>query len=186
MKKTISFLFITLFLNTAVLMAQPTPASAGDGYVSGKIILADNTEITGSIKDNIRKKGEVVFLQGDKKTKYKANDISGAEIGGAQYITNNYTFYEVMWKGSNTCLLRKANTPSGVQYAGTEPIVISPGEGNIDDLFFQKGNSIQLLTKGNFKSVLSENCSSCAAGIDVSKFDNDSVKKAIAACDKCN
>jgi hypothetical protein len=176
MKKFAS-MFVTALLLSEISFSQPT---ANPDPSHGNVVLADNSIINGSVQDNIRKKGEVVVTNNGKKTKYKAADINGAQIGNIKYITYSYTFYEVVLEGKNITLLRKANEPSGVQYNGSEAIVVS-SEGNIDDLFIRKaGGSLKLLTKANIKEVLGV----CAASFDTKNFDLENVKKAVEACDK--
>ncbi|MDP4264115.1 MAG: hypothetical protein Q8941_16425 [Bacteroidota bacterium] len=182
MKKSLTFIAFALLLHTATVYAQPSPSADP----TGQVVLPDNTIVSGNIKDNIRKKGEVIVLNGEQKTKYKAGDISSVQIGSLQYISLNYTFYEVIFAGKNLTLLRKANEPAGIQYNGSDAVPIN-SEGNIDDLFIKKNSdaSLQLITKKNIKEVLGSVCSSCAATVDAAKFDAGSVKKAVAGCDGC-
>jgi len=184
MKKKLSLIVCILLLPAAVVFAQPSPGNDADIAVSGQVVLPDNSTVSGSVKDNIRKKGEITLLSNGKKTKYKAGDISTAQVGSSNYITWNYTFYEILWQGKNLTLLRKANEPSGVQYSGSNAVAVS-SEGDVDDLFIREtGNpSLQWLTKKNIKEVLAKTCSSCS--IDATKFDTDAVKKAVEDCDKC-
>lgn len=183
MKKVLSLIAISLLLSTLV-NAQPSPAPGSADASSGKIVLPDNSVVSGTITDNIRKKGELVIVSGEKKIKYKAGDISGAEIGNSRFITWNHTFYEVIYQGKNLTLLRKANEPASIQYSGSEAIVVN-SEGKIDDLFIRKTGdaSLQLLTKKNVKAILSTICSSCAT--DVQGIDTASLKKAVESCDNC-
>ncbi|MBL7738819.1 MAG: hypothetical protein JNK14_06335 [Chitinophagaceae bacterium] len=181
MKRTFSLIAFSLLLH-AVVMAQP--AGDPEATVSGQITLPDNSTVSGSIKDNIRKKGELVVVNGGKKTKYKAGEINGAQVGAVNYLTWNYTFYEILWQGTTLTLLRKANEPAGVQYNGSDAVVVS-SEGNVDDLFVRKKGeaSLVLLTKKTAKEVLGKLCSSCAGSMDA--FDTEAAKKALAACDAC-
>ena len=185
MKKVWNLIVFALLLQSAVY-AQPSPSGDPDVSVSGQVVLTDNSTVAGTVKENIRKKGELTLLNSGKKKKYKAADISSAQIGGSQYITWNYTFYEVIFQGKSLTLLRKANEPSGVQYNGSDAVVIS-SEGNIDDLFIKKNGdaSLILLSKKNVKDILGKVCSNCVSGIDATKFDADTLKKAAEDCDKC-
>jgi hypothetical protein len=187
MKKLLSLLSLTVLLQATNLTAQPATEKDAEGYVSGQVLLTDNSTVSGTIKDNIRKKGEVTILRDGKKTKYKAGEINSVQIAGSNYITNNYTFYEIIWQGKKITLLRKANEPSGVQYNGVEPVVISSSEGDVDDYFAKKTNdaSFYLLTSKTLKEVLGKFCSSCAITPDATKFDIAAIKKAVEACDKC-
>jgi len=184
MKKTFSLIVYALLWQVSAVIAQP--AGDPDAAVSGQIVLPDNSTVSGTIKDNIRKKGELTIVSNGKKTKYKAGDISSAQLGSSNYITWNYTFYEILWQGKNLTLLRKANEPSGVQYNGSEAISVT-SEGNIDDLFARKKGdaSLELLTKKTVKDVLGKICGSCASSVDATKFDTEAVKKAMEDCDKC-
>lgn len=187
MKKILSLLSLTVLLQVTNLYAQPAPEKNPEGYTAGQIQLPDNSTLSGPIKDNIRKKGEVTILQEGKKTKYKAGDITNVQIGSSNFITYNYTFYEIIWQGQNIMLLRKASEASGVQYNGVEPVVISSSEGDIDDYFVKKtaDASYYLLTAKTAKEVLGKLCSSCSTILDAAKLDIDAVRKTIEACDKC-
>jgi hypothetical protein len=176
MKKILQLFAITLLLQ-ANAYAQPAPSTAPDGQANGQITLADNTVVSGSIKDNIRKKGEVILVTDGKKTRYKAGEVSRVQIGNTNFITSNYTFYEVVYKGKTMELLRKASEPQGLQYNGADAAVIS-SEGDIDDLFVRKNGGLVLLTKKNIKDALG-NCS-----VDAVKFDAETIKKTLEACDK--
>ncbi len=173
MKKVILLAGTVLLLQITAVQAQV----AAENAQSGEIVLPDNSAVTGVIKENIRKKGEIVLEQGDKKTKYKAGDITSVTIGSTTYISANYSFYEVLWQGRELELLRRASNPPSVVYNGTEPVAVPSSEGKIDDLFIrEKGaNRISWLNKKNGKEVL--------AGVGVSwdseSLDAESLKKAL-------
>jgi hypothetical protein len=186
MKKVLNLIAFIFLLHVTAVYAQPSAAIDPEGFTSGQIVLPDNSTITGTVKENIRKKGELIVLNNGKKTKYKAGDINSAQIGSSQYITWNYTFYEVVFQGKNLTLLRKANEPSGTQYNGSDAVVIS-SEGSVDDLFIKKNTdvSLRLLSKKNVKEVLGQLCPACPASVDETKFDAELLKKAVEDCDKC-
>jgi hypothetical protein len=142
--------------------------------------------VSAVIKDNIRKKGEVIVSVDGKKTRYKANDLKSVRIGNTEYITGNYGFYEVLWQGNSIILVRKANEPAGIQYVGNDPIAIS-SEGKIDDYFIGKaaGSPLLLLTKKNSKDLLGKICTNCGSTLDGAEFDIEKIKKALVECDKC-
>lgn len=174
MKKTMTILAGAL-LATTFAYAQPAPVET-----SAQILLPDNSTITGSVKENIRKKGEVHFTIDGKRTKYRAGDISALQIGDTRYITHNYTFYEVITGNNDIMLLRKANEPASIQFEGREAIAIT-SEGDIDDLFLRKGNgALQLITKKNWKEAIAQLCDKC--NTDATSFDQEALKKAIESC----
>lgn len=180
MKKAFTSLVCSILL---VSLSYAQSASATD-EVSGNIVLPDNTTVTGMIKDNIRKKGELTIVNNGKKTKYKASEIIGAQVGTVHYITWNFTFYEILWQGKNLALLRKANEPANVQYNGTEAISIT-SDGKVDDLFVKKNSdgTVSLINKKTAKEVLASICSSCAPAGD--NFDAPAIQKILEACDAC-
>ncbi len=180
MKKILCVLTMALLLQAGAANAQQ-PAAPAAQATNGQIVLPDNSTLSGEIKDNIRKKGEVVLLVNGKKTKYTAATISSVKIDNSQYITSNYTFYEVIYQGKNITLLRKASEPSDLQYNGSDAVAVS-SEGNIDDLSVKKndGTTLQLLTKKNIKELLGQ---TCTATVDATKFDIATIKKAVEDCD---
>jgi hypothetical protein len=184
MKKLFTLAAIVTAAQFNSLIAQPSPAIAPEGTASGQITLTDNSTVSGAIKENIRKKGEVILVQDGKKTKFKAGDISQVSLNGATYVTQHYTFYEVVWTGKKLTLLRKASEP-GIQYNGSEAIVIS-SPGSIDDLFIKQtgSTSLQPVDKKNYKTVLQSICSTCTIA-DETKVDQSAIKKAVESCDAC-
>lgn len=175
MKKFMSLLVLAIAFQ--VSYAQPSPSSNPNSG-QATIILADQSTVTGEITDNIRKKGELSLVVNGKKTKYKAGDISEVKTTAGRFISINYTFYEVIYSGKKITLLRKASEPSGVQYNGSDAVVIS-SQGDIDDLFVKNSNgSLQLLTKKNARQVLGD----CAG--DIAKLDAAVAKTVAEGCDK--
>ncbi|MEI9912305.1 MAG: hypothetical protein WDO71_23190 [Bacteroidota bacterium] len=73
MKKVWNLIVFALLLQSAVY-AQPSSSGDLDVSVSGQVILTDNSTVAGTVKENIRKKGELILLTSGKKTKYKAAD----------------------------------------------------------------------------------------------------------------
>ena len=184
MKKLFSSLVIAALLQLPAVNAQPIPEKNNDA-VNGQVTLPDNSVMNGAVKDNIRKKGEVILLQDGKKTRYNADQVTSVQVGHTTYMTNNNTFYELIWQGRSITLLRKASRSSAIQYNGTDVVSASGSEGDVDDLFVKRANdpSFHLLTRKNQKEVLAMSCSTCK--IDETKFDTESVKKAVADCDSC-
>jgi hypothetical protein len=184
MKKTLSLAAAILLTQVATLYAQPPVQVLPEGTVNGEITLPDNTVLNGPVKENIRKKGEVVLVQNDKKVKYKAGDINGVALGNNKYITHNYTFYEVVFAGNNLTLFRKASEPSGTQFNGADAFVVN-SEGNIDDLFVKKNGetTFHALNKKNYAEVLKSLCKNCEIPA-AAKFDESTISNAVQACDK--
>jgi len=160
MKRIVSAVLLLTVASTSLMYAQSGPAP-NPATGEARLVLPDNSTISGQYTDNIRKKGEIVLIISGKKTKYNAATISEAQVGNIKYITLNYTFYEVVYQGSKLTLLRKASTPSGFQYNGSDAVAIS-SEGDIDDLFIKSKNGIQLLTKKNSRELLGQACGTTA------------------------
>jgi hypothetical protein len=178
MYRKLSVLAIVISFQLTALHAQMNDASAP---VPGQITLPDNSQLSGSIKDNIRKKGEVTFEVNGKKKKYKAGEVSSVQMGDTKYISINYTFYQVLSTGNGGTILRKANEPSEVQYNGNEAILIS-SEGKVDDLFIQtNANNIVLINKKNASEVLSRICPA-QSNNELAVVDATSVRKALDNC----
>ena len=63
-----------------LVFLQTNAQEAPKGFTKGKVTLADNTVVTGFIKDNIRKDASVTLLVDGKEKKYNGADIASAEI----------------------------------------------------------------------------------------------------------
>ena len=123
----------------------------------------------------------MILVINGKKTRYRAGDINFVQTGNTKYITSNYTFYEVIYAGKSLTLLRKASEPSGLQYNGSDAVVIS-SEGKIDDLFLKKENGTpQLVTTKNLGTLLGN---TCTYTLGSSRIDMEALKKILEQCDQ--
>ena len=179
MYRKLSLLLTIHALNLSLVNAQSNNATTS---IVGEIILPDNSRLTGNIKDNIRKKGEVILESNGEKKKFKAREVTSVQLGQRKFLSINYTFYEVLSTGNNGTILRKANEPSGVQYNGNDAFVIS-SPGKIDDLFIQPRGGAQVvhITKKNANEVLASLCPGRVSS-EVTVFDAGYVQTQLNNC----
>lgn len=164
MKHVLSLVLFSLVLvlvdNTNSLAQAPA------GFKTGYIILNDNTRKEGFVKENFKSKAAVIFQDADgKKTTYNGNDIKEAGIDGITYISYSSDFFKLVSGGAKASLFQKVTDASGqVIFNGSEAVGVSTGsEGAIKDFFIRtsKDNSLHLVTKKNFRSVISTYCADC-------------------------
>lgn len=169
---------LTIVLTTLFVSVN---AQESETAITGEITLPDNTKLTGTIKDNIRKKGEVTIEVGGKKKKYKAGEVASVQIGTTKFISSNYAFYEVLSTHGTSKVLRKANEPSDIQYNGNDPIVIT-SEGKVDDIFIQANNTpLLLINKKNANEVLGKVCAAYV-NQDLASFNAEFVSRTLNNC----
>ena len=165
--------------------------SIPDGFSTGSIAMADNTILEGYVKNNMKKNGEVIFLSVDgKKTKYTASQVSTVTLGNDHYVVANNAFYKVVTDGVKIKLLRKASNASGIQYNGSEPIIVDAGEGAYDDYFIQTVSTkkLQLVRKKDFQKIFTSVCSDCTTLTDdlkANKIGFAEIEKAVALYNTC-
>ncbi|MBC7827338.1 MAG: hypothetical protein H7122_06310 [Chitinophagaceae bacterium] len=165
--------------------------SIPEGFNAGSIVMPDNTTLTGYVRNNMKKNGEVIFLSPDgKKIKYTATQVSSISIDNNHYIVANNAFYKVVTDGAKIKLLRKASNASGIQYNGSEPIVLDAGEGSYDDYFIQTVSTkkLQLVRKKDFQKVFTSACSDCTTLTDdlkANKLGFAEIEQAVALYNAC-
>lgn len=143
------------------------------GFVKGSVTLADNTEVTGYIKDDIRKKASVVLTSadGNKKTVYDGDKLNSVKIEGVTYSCMKGDFFKLICDG-DLCFLQKASDASSKPvYVGSEAMFINGTEGKPGDYFiFNKATQqLKLVTNKNIAEVSAQSFANCEAAISKAK-----------------
>jgi hypothetical protein len=159
---------IALGLFTLQATAQ---TDAPKGFSKGKVVLADNTVVTGYIKDNIRKDASVVLLTDGKEKKYNGSDIASAEIDGIGYSCIKGDFFKIVTKGELTFLQKASNASSKPTYIGNEAFFVSGTEGKPGDYFIyeNKNNLLKLVSKKNLNEVVASSFGGYEPAIEKAK-----------------
>ena len=149
--KMLPALILSLFVLQAIAQTE-----VPKGFSNGKVVLTDNTVITGFIKDNIRKDASVVMLSNGKEKKYDGANIESAEVDGASYVCIRGDFFKVVAKGELTFLQKSSNASSKPTSIGNEVFFISGTEGKPGDYFIyeNKNQQLKLVSKKNLNAVV--------------------------------
>ncbi len=158
----------------------------------GSIITASNEVIEGTIKEQLQKKGNILFTTatGSKKT-YSPADISGFSINGTKYISYASDFYQEVVTGSKATLyIRVTNNSGKLLYNGAEMIAVSTAEGKSGDYYLQLKSDPKLnwVSKKNFSEVLTDLCKDCnsiVSGIKSGQFDYAQITKLAEQYNSC-
>ena len=148
-------MFSALLLSLFVLQVT-AQTEAPKGFSKGKIVLPDNTVVTGFIKDNIRKDASIVMLSDGKEKKYHGADIASAEIDAASYVCIKGDFFKVVANGELTFLQKSSNASSKPTQVGNEVFFISGTDGKPGDYFIyeNKNQQLKLVSKKNLTAVV--------------------------------
>ncbi len=182
MKKIKLFSAAILSLGFLAVQAQ---TEIPKGYSKGQVTLADNSVVTGYIKENIRSKSSVTIIDaaGSKK-KYDGSSLIAAEVDNISYLCINGDFFKVMCKG-DLYMLQKAGDASGTPvYNGAEAIFSNGTEGKPGDYFIYNtaARQLKLVSQKTFDAVTQETLAGCTAALDKAKTANgnmDSLKDAV-------
>jgi len=136
------------------------------GFVTGKIVLADNTVLPGFIKN-----ASVVLLSDGKEKKYDGSDIISAEIDGTSYTCIKGDFFKVVAAGELSFLQKSSNASSKPTYIGTDVVFISGTEGKTGDYFIydSKGKELKLVSKKNLNTVVAASFDGYAPALEKAK-----------------
>lgn len=184
MKKVIASIAILVGLLPILASAQTE--------TKGTIVTANNEIIEGTIKDQLQRKGNILFVNanGTKKL-YTPSDISGFTINGVKYISYASDFYKEVGTGNKATLYQRVTDNSGkMLYNGAEVVSISTAEGKFGDYYLQIKSDLKfnLLTKKNFAEVMSSLCADCAtvqANIKSGQLNYTEVAKAVEQYNNC-
>lgn len=158
----------------------------------GSIITASNEIVEGTVKDQLQKKGNIVFTTstGSKKT-YSPADISGFSINGTKYISYASDFYQEVVTGNKATLyIRVTNNSGKLLYNGAEMVAVSTAEGKSGDYYLQLKNADKLnwLSKKNFNDVIINVCADCSvvvSNVKSGQFDYTQLAKLIEQYNSC-
>ncbi|HEY6504882.1 MAG TPA: hypothetical protein VIZ28_12955 [Chitinophagaceae bacterium] len=149
------------------------------GFQKGTITLADNSNLPGFVKDNIRKDASIVFIQqaGEKKKTYNGSELVAAEIDDAKFLCISGDFFKVLCQG-NLCFLQKSSDASGKPtYNGNEATFSSGTEGKLNDYFIYNGKDkqLKLVSKKNADEVIAASFAGNTAAIEKARSANGDI-----------
>jgi hypothetical protein len=142
------------------------------GFTEGVVVLADNSTVSGYVKENMRKNASVTFISEDqKKSTYQGTDILTLTIGNENYICLKGDFFKTICTGK-ICFLQKLSDASDkLTYNGAEAVFASGTDGKPGDYFIYETISKELkhVTKKNLADVAAASFAGCNAAIEKSK-----------------
>lgn len=144
---------------------------APKGFSNGKVVLPDNTIVTGFIKDNIRKDASVILLSNGKEKKYDGVNIASAEIDAIVYNCIKGDFFKVVCNGELTFLQKASNASSKPTTVGNEVFFLSGTEGKPGDYFIyeNKSQQLKLVSKKNLNDVVTNSFGGYTPAIEKAK-----------------
>ena len=155
----------------SLLFLQTNAQEAPKGFTKGKVTLADNTIVTGFIKDNIRKDASVTLLVNGKEKKYNGGDIAAAEIDASTYNCIKGDFFKVVCNGELTFLQKASDASSKPTTVGNEVFFLSGTEGKPGDYFIyeNKSQQLKLVSKKNLNEVIAGSFGGYTPALDKAK-----------------
>jgi hypothetical protein len=182
--------FFPVLLLSSIFLQANAQTEIPKGFKKGTIVLADNSSLSGYIKDNIRSNASVTLVNetGGNKKSYNGSDLNSAEIEGVKFLCISGDFFKVISQGE-LCFLQKASDASGkVSYNGNEAIFSNGTEGKPNDYFIYNGKNkeLKLVSKKNFDEVVAKTFAGNTAATDKAKTANGDVAQLKDAVDLYN
>jgi len=170
--------FSTIILGLAFIptLAQP---DLPKGFKKGNLILADNSSLSGYVKDNLRSNASVAFLAdaGDKKKNYSGTDLMSAEIDGVRYLCISGDFFKIISEGELDFVQKSSDASGKPSFNGNEAVFSNGTEGKPDDYFIynSKSKELKLVSRKNLDEVINKIFAGNTAAIDKAKAANGDV-----------
>jgi hypothetical protein len=183
--KKIAMMALLLICGTSKFVHGQTPKD----YTDGSITLITGTTLNGSIKENFAKKGNLVFIDKEtNKTKtFNGTSLKSVSIGSELFQVIKSDFFKIITKGKIELLEKVSKTSNEIIYSGNTPIGIEGTEGKKGDLFVFTNNTLKLVTKNNFQTILKNEVESCADAVSqLAAVDFTQITSVIATYNSCN
>ena len=187
MKNVKIILVVVLSFYLTVTQAQ---TEAPKGFKKGSLTLADNSTLSGNIKNNIRSSAAVIFIseEGGKKKNYDGSELISAEIEGIKFICIKGDFFRVISAGGLSFLQKVSDASNKPTYNGSEAVFASGTDGKPDDYFIydNRNKELKKISKKNFDEVTAAAFAGNAAAIDKAKAINGDIAQLKDAVDIYN
>lgn len=178
----------------AILLAiTVTAQEVPKGYTKGKLVLSDGTELNGYIKESLRSKSSLFFMQDGQSAKktYTGAALQTAEINGNSYRCIKGDFFQVLVKGNIDFLKKAGDASSQPSYRAGETVFIYGTDGEPGDYFLydNRSNQLTLVNKKNTTEVAGNSFKGCTAAIDKAKLaagEPGNMKEAVEMYNNCN
>ncbi|MFN3665335.1 MAG: hypothetical protein ACK4S0_04200 [Sediminibacterium sp.] len=184
MKKVL--IMLTFILGSSVIVASAQTAT------KSTITTSANEVLEGTIKDQMQKKGEIIFTDAAGSSKrYSPADISGFTMDGVKYISYANDFYKVVSTGTKASLYVRVTDNSGKTiFNGAEPVMLTTAEGRKGDYYLQikADGKFNHVNKKNFLEVVGTACADCSLvqnSIKSGQLGYDQLAKAVEQYNNC-
>jgi hypothetical protein len=181
--------FSVLVLSSIFLQAN-AQTEIPKGFKKGSVMLADNSSVSGYVKDEIRSNASVVLVNetGGKKKHYDGADLLSVEIDGTKFLCINGDFFKVISHGDLNFLQKASDASGKPSYNGNVAVFSNGTEGKPGDYFMyeSKDKKLQLVSKKNFDEIVAKTFAGYTAAIDKAKTANGDVSQLKEAVDVYN
>ncbi len=149
------------------------------GYVKSTIHLFDGTQLSGYVKDNIKKSASIYFIEeaGSQKKQYEGSEIKELTIGEVNYLCVSGDFFKIISTGKLNFVQKQSNASDKVSYNGTEAIFNNGTEGSIGDYFVYSNKKLTRLSKKTVGAFISTDLASCTEAVERAKTINGDMAK---------
>lgn len=155
----------------SLFVLNATAQEAPKGYSNGSVTLADNTKLTGYVKDNINRDAAVNFYNNGKTTTYTGTQLNGATTANGTFICIRGDFFKVISNGSLSFLQKSSDASSVPSTNGMDVQFNNGTEGNPGDYFVynSKTNELKLVSKKTLNQVVKTSFEGYAPAIEKAK-----------------
>ena len=165
------FKMISVLVLSVTLLQVSAQNGVPKGFNKGTLVLADNSSVSGYIKDNSRRDAAVVLFRDGKETTYKGSELNSMETTAGRFICINGDFFKVAASGELSFLQKSSDASSQVTFNGSEAMLNSGTEGRPGDYFIYNNNSkqLKLVSKKNLNEVIAKSFEGYTPAVEKAK-----------------
>ncbi len=148
--------FVSSLAFSIIFLQATAQNEVPKGFSKGNLILADNSTVSGYIKDNIKRDAAVILFKEGKEKNYNGSDLISVETGAGKFICIHGDFFKVVCSGELSFLQKASDASSTPSFNGTEAMFNNGTEGKPGDYFIYDNriNNLKILSKKNFDDVI--------------------------------
>lgn len=138
-----------------IALEATAQTEAPKGFSKGSVVLADNSTVSGYVKDNIKRDAAVIVFKEGKEKSYNGSDLVAVEIAGNNFICIKGDFFKTVCSGELSFLQKSSDASSTASFNGTEAMFNNGTEGNPGDYFIYdtRIKELKLVSKKNLNEV---------------------------------
>lgn len=165
------FKVVSALVLSVALLQVSAQKEVPKGFSRGSLVLADNSTISGYLKDNSRRDAAVVLFSEGKETTYKGSELVSMESSAGRFICIKGDFFKIVANGELNFLQKTSDASSQATFNGTDAMFNNGTEGRPGDYFIYNvtNKQLNLVSKKNLNDIIARSFDGYTPAVEKAK-----------------